>query len=120
MVTGEFDNWKKIVNYLGKEGWIANSQLSKNRYGITNKEIFLRSFPKLESKSLLIIEKNVNFKISFVEKIGVKQISQVFQDGLEKRIFGEPLKKRHFKIYYLKPFTYSIHKLLNFGIKPFL
>ena len=64
LVTGEFDNWKKIVNYLGKEGWIANSQLSKDRYGITNKEIFLRSCPKLESKSLLIIEKNVNFKIS--------------------------------------------------------
>ena len=96
LVTGEFDNWKKIVNYLGKEGWIANSQLSKDRYGITNKEIFLRSFPKLESKTLFIIEKNVNFKISSCRRNWCKTHISNLSGGLKKRILGSLLKKKHF------------------------
>ena len=96
LVTGEFDNWKKIVNYLGKEGWIANSQLSKDRYGITNKETFLRSFPKLESKSLLIIEKNVNLKYHLAEEIGVKHDISNLSGWIKKEDFWGVFKEETF------------------------
>ena len=96
LVTGEFDNWKKIVNYLGKEGWIANSQLSKDRYGITNKEIFLRSFPKLESKSLFIIEKNVNFKISSCRRNWCKTDISNLSGWIKKEDFWGVFKEETF------------------------
>ena len=63
LIIGEFDNWKRVVNYLGKEGWIASTQLSKKRFGIITKETFLKSFPNLNSKNQLLLKKNVNFKI---------------------------------------------------------
>lgn len=64
LVVGEFEGWKRTINFLGNEGWISNSQLSKKRYGIIIKEsVEMKSFPKKEAKTKLILGKNLNFKI---------------------------------------------------------
>lgn len=64
LVVGEFEGWKRTINFLGNEGWISNSQLSKKRYGIIIKEsVEMKSFPKKKAKTKLILGKNLNFKI---------------------------------------------------------
>ena len=63
LVVNEFDGWKRIINFLGKEGWVSNSQLSKKRFGITKKKTFLKSFPKSDSTNQFLLGKHLNFKI---------------------------------------------------------
>ena len=64
LVIDEFQGWKRIINFLGKEGWISDSQLSKKKYGITTKSnVAMKSFPKKNSKTKLILGNNLNFKI---------------------------------------------------------
>ena len=71
LVVGEFEGWKRIVNFLGKEGWISNSQLSTIRYGIVIEEnVRMKSFPMLASKTKLLLGKYLNFRIKkCIEKI---------------------------------------------------
>ena len=55
---------KRIINFLGNEGWVSKSQLSKKRYGIIIKEsVEMKSFPKKKAKTKLILGKNLNFRI---------------------------------------------------------
>ncbi len=69
LVEEEFENWKRILDFENRSGWIANSQLTKNKYGIlvSNSEL-LKKFPINESKHLAILKKGVVFEILVCKK----------------------------------------------------
>ena len=64
MIIDQFENWKKVRDVNGTLGWVSNSQLSENKYGIiiTKKE-FIFKFPEFESKKIAIISQNYVIKI---------------------------------------------------------
>ena len=97
LVVGEFDNWKRIVNFLGVEGWVANSQISKKRYGITIvKESEIKSFPKKNSKVLMILGEKINFPIQKCSNDWCKIKYNNKTGWIEKKNFWGVFKKEIF------------------------
>ena len=58
-IISNFENWSKISDVNGIEGWISNSQLSEKKYVIiTSNNEFLYKFPNIKSKKIAKVMKN--------------------------------------------------------------
>ena len=65
LTLDKYENWHRVTDLEGKEGWVSSSQLQSERYGIITKDqSILMSFPNKKSKKIAIFKKNVNFKIN--------------------------------------------------------
>ena len=52
-IISNFENWSKISDVDGIEGWISNSQLTTKKYVIiTSHNEFLYKFPDIKSKKI--------------------------------------------------------------------
>ena len=59
-IISNFENWSKIVDVNGIEGWISNSQLTAKKYIIiTSNSEFLYKFPNIKSKKIAKVMKNL-------------------------------------------------------------
>ena len=97
LVIGEFDNWKRIVNFLGVEGWVANSQISKKRFGITVvKRSEIKSFPKNNSKVLMVLGEKINFPIQKCNKEWCRIKYNNITGWVEKKNFWGVLEREVF------------------------
>ena len=64
MVIRELDNWKQVVDFEGRNGWIASSQLSSKDHRILKiMEEKIHKFPDSSSKVLAIAKKHIIFKV---------------------------------------------------------
>ena len=67
LVEEEFENWKRILDFENRSGWIANSQLAKKKYGVlVSNSVLLKKFPIDESKHLAILKKGVIMNIMII------------------------------------------------------
>tara|TARA_B100001115_G_C15485601_1_gene229341 strand:- start:35 stop:505 length:471 start_codon:yes stop_codon:yes gene_type:complete len=58
-IISNFENWSKISDVDGIEGWISNSQLTSKKYVIiTSNYEFLYKFPNTKSKKIAKVMKN--------------------------------------------------------------
>ena len=65
LTLDKYENWHRVTDLEGNEGWVSSSQLQSERYGIITKDqSILMSFPNKNSKKIAIFKKNVNFKIN--------------------------------------------------------
>ena len=63
-VTAEFDNWRRIRDFDGTEGWFHKSMLKSERFGIIQpKEVLLLSSNSQDSTPVVRIEQGVAVKI---------------------------------------------------------
>tara|TARA_B100000886_G_C20187496_1_gene392826 strand:+ start:166 stop:630 length:465 start_codon:yes stop_codon:yes gene_type:complete len=63
-IKKEFENWKMVEDYEGGIGWIAKSQLTNKRYGMTLKdECYVKLLPDNNVKNFLILKKKVIFNV---------------------------------------------------------
>lgn len=63
-ITAEFDNWRKIRDIEGSEGWVHQSMLSGTRFALIQKEeIELRDKPKNDSTIIAKLAKGVIGKL---------------------------------------------------------
>ncbi|MGL5784543.1 MAG: SH3 domain-containing protein [Alphaproteobacteria bacterium] len=68
-VLADFDNWRKIEDFEGKQGWVHQSLLSaKQTILILENEVILRNAPCLDSGAIARLEKGVI--ASLLEKQG--------------------------------------------------
>tara|TARA_B100000886_G_scaffold233641_1_gene163299 strand:+ start:202 stop:672 length:471 start_codon:yes stop_codon:yes gene_type:complete len=59
-IISSFENWSKISDVNGIEGWISNSQLTTKKYVIiTSNNEFLFKFPNIKSKKIAKVMKNL-------------------------------------------------------------
>jgi SH3-like domain-containing protein len=60
LVTLEFENWRKVRDLDGAEGWVHQSLLSGRRHGVVTGQVrFLRRAPRPDSPALLRAEPGV-------------------------------------------------------------
>lgn len=60
LVTLEFDNWRKVRDLDGAEGWVHRSLLTGRRHGVITGQVrFLRRAPRPDSPVLLRAEPGV-------------------------------------------------------------
>jgi SH3-like domain-containing protein len=63
-ITAEFDNWRKIRDQEGTEGWVHQSMLSAKRHGIIcGAETTLHTSPDEQSQPLVRLAPNVMVEI---------------------------------------------------------
>ncbi len=63
VVIEVFENWKRVVDINGINGWVANSQLSEKPYVIVEViEDYLYKFPLEKSKKMALVKKNFIFE----------------------------------------------------------
>lgn len=63
LVIEVFENWKRVVDINGINGWVANSQLSEKPYAIVEViEDYLYKFPLEKSKKTALVKKNFVFE----------------------------------------------------------
>ncbi|MAI83904.1 MAG: hypothetical protein CMM91_03075 [Rickettsiales bacterium] len=61
-IKKEFENWKMVEDYEGGIGWIAKSQLTNKRYGMTLKdECYVKLLPDNNVQNFLILKKKSDF-----------------------------------------------------------
>ncbi len=59
-IISNFENWSKISDVNGIEGWISNSQLTGKKFVIiTSNNEFLYKFPDIRSKKIAKVMKNL-------------------------------------------------------------
>jgi len=65
-IVQEFDNWRKIRDIDGEEGWVHQSLLSGKRYIIqnTNQNISLMRRQEVDSRTVALIEKGAILRIN--------------------------------------------------------
>ena len=64
VLLDEFDSWKKVTDFKNRVGWISMSQLSKDKFGITNNKSILYMFPNAEQKIVAELGYSLTFKIT--------------------------------------------------------
>ena len=63
-VIDEFEGWKRVIDFKGRQGWVSNTQISKKRYVITvNPDQYLYKFPKFNSKKIALIKNETILRI---------------------------------------------------------
>lgn len=68
LITAQYDNWRKIKDWEGEEGWIHKSQLSTTRYVITKDNCTLYKTKDPKSSIQAKLKKNVLLKLKNIDK----------------------------------------------------
>jgi len=96
-ILSRFENWTKIRDVDGDEGWVHNSMLSKKNHGIllSDKITLLHSGPSGESKPIARLKTGIRFG---VQKCLKNRWCLISIDGLNgwvhrTKIWGLPLIK---------------------------
>ena len=63
LIIDRFDHWRKVITNKNQIGWIHKSQLSTKYKSIVLNPDYLRKKPKLSSKKIALLGKNVNVSI---------------------------------------------------------
>lgn len=91
-VIQEFDTWRQIRDYEGKEGWIHKSLTRGQRFGLIkpNKKnekdlVVMTKKPEENSKPIALFEKNVIVKLEECNETHCKALKSGYKGWIERK-----------------------------------
>ena len=87
-ITQEFDTWRKIRGIDGEEGWIHQSLLSGERYGVVQGEEGAMLLRKADnaSKPVALLEKDVIVHLEGCQNMWCKAEAGSFKGWIERKL----------------------------------